>query len=150
MAVLFPKWFNIFPTAMAIGGGLGFTGAVGGFWYYATPKFFDVGYSPTQPGPIGFPHQLHAGKLGMDCRYCHTKIEKSPEANIPNVATCYGCHGEGKLAKLTGDPVHKEKTEFIRLAYMDDASIPWRRVHKVPDYVRNFPHKKQISPYHRC
>ena len=50
MSVIFPKWTNVLPTALAIGGFLGLTSVVGGFWYYATPKFFKVGYMPTQPG----------------------------------------------------------------------------------------------------
>jgi hypothetical protein len=139
---------NIFPTASALAGACVVTTAVAGFWYYATPKFFKVGYMPTQPGG-GFNHQLHAGKLGMDCRYCHTKVEVSAEANVPNVSTCYGCHGENKLAKLQ-EAQHKEKTEFIRTAYNADASIPWRRIHKVPDYVRNFPHHAHVNAGVSC
>jgi hypothetical protein len=149
VSVLFPKWTNVLPTVFAVGALGGAVAAIGGFWYYATPKFWRVGYMPTQPGG-GFNHQLHVGKLGMDCRYCHTKVEKSYEANIPNVATCYGCHSDGKLSKLTEDPVHKEKTEFIRTAYAQDASIPWRRVHKVPDYVHNFPHHVHVNAGISC
>ncbi len=144
MAVLFPKWMNVFPTVFAIGGLSAFCSVVGGFWYYATPKFFDVGYSPIQPGDpgsdAGFPHQLHAGKLGMDCRYCHTKVEQSAEANIPNVATCYGCHGENKLRAW-----QSHRVKFVREAYAKDESIEYRRVHKLPDYVRNFPHHLHIN-----
>lgn len=147
MSAIFPKWFNKLPTMIALGAVCGGSAAIGGVWYYFTPKFYDVGYEPTQPGG-GFSHQIHAGKLGMDCRYCHTKIESSDEANIPNVATCIGCHGDGKLAKLN-DPnpinTHKSRTEFIREAYAKDASIAWRRVHKLPDYVRNFPHAAHLK-----
>lgn len=149
MSVLFPKWMNVLPTVLAIGGACAVTGIVGGFWYYATPKFFRVGYMPKQPGG-GFNHQIHAGKLGMDCRYCHTKVEKSYEANIPNVATCYGCHAEGHLAILSSSDQHKAKTEFIREAYAKDQSISWLRVHKVPDYVHNFPHQAHVNAGVSC
>lgn len=154
MSVLFPKWSNAFPTVFAIAAIGGATAAVGGFWYYATPKFWRVGYMPSQPGG-GFNHQIHAGKLGMDCRYCHTKVEKSYEANIPNVATCFGCHADGKLNKLaegteTFSPTHRAKTQFIRDSYAQDASIPWRRVHKVPDYVHNFPHHVHVAAGVSC
>lgn len=149
MSLLFPKWFNAFPTVAAIGGACALTGVVAGAWYYFTPKFWSVGYEPTQPGG-GFSHQIHAGKLGMDCRYCHTKVEQSPEANIPNVATCYGCHAEGRLKAYTEKPTHKEKTEFLRAAYAEDASVPWGRVHKVPDYVRNFPHNAHLNAGVSC
>jgi len=146
---IFPKWMNVLPTLAAVGGLLGATSVIGGFWYFATPKFFKVGYMPTQPS-AGFNHQLHAGQLGMDCRYCHTKVEQSPEANIPNVATCYGCHAEPRLAKLATSESHKTRTQFVRDSYAADKPIEWRRVHKVPDYVRNFPHDVHVNAGVSC
>lgn len=144
---------NKLPTMVAVGGLAGATLAICGAWYYFTPKYWDVGYQPKQPGG-GFNHQIHAGKLGMDCRYCHTNVEKSAEANIPNVATCYGCHADNRLSKLTtssDDPgSHKDKTNFIRTAYAEDAPPPWRRIHKLGDYVRNFPHNAHINAGVSC
>jgi len=147
--VLFPKWTNVLPTAAALGAVGGLVSVVVGSWYYFTPDFYKVGYMPTQPGG-GFNHQIHAGKLGMDCRYCHTKVEQSYEANIPNVATCYGCHAENRLKILNESEQHKEKTAFVREAYAKDASIPWRRIHKVPDYVHNFPHHAHVNAGISC
>ena len=148
MSSIFPKWTNSLPTLMA-GGAISTLGlVVGVVWYTFTPKYWSVGYMPTQPGG-GFNHYLHAGQLGMDCRYCHTHIEESSEANIPNVSTCYGCHRDGAL-KLTSNQAHKEKTEFIRLAWAEDKPIEWRRVHKVPDYVRNFPHHAHVNAGISC
>ncbi len=146
MGTLFPKWMNMVPTALAMGGGVATLAVVVGTWYWATPDYFEVGYMPKQPGS-GFNHQIHAGKLGIDCRYCHTKVEQSSEANIPNVATCIGCHAEERLAPAF-DP--KEKVSFIREAYANDASVEWRRVHKLPDYVRNFPHAAHIKAGVSC
>ena len=145
-SMLFPRWMNALPTVAAIGtiGGLG-TASVG-TWYWATPDFFEVGYMPTQPG-TGFNHQIHAGRLGMDCRYCHTNVEDSHWANIPTVSTCMGCHTEGKLAAQY-DP--KEKVAFVREAYAADESIPWRRIHKLPDYVGNFPHHMHVRAGVSC
>lgn len=149
MSTVFPKSMNLLPTKIAVGGALGASLAVGVMWYYFTPKYWEVGYMPTQPGG-GFNHQIHAGKLGIDCRYCHSNVETSPEANIPSVATCVGCHGEGRLGILAISPEHKAKTDFIRTAYAADASIPWRRIHKKPDYVRNFPHNVHINAGVSC
>lgn len=146
MPALFPRWFNVIPTVGAIAAFGGLVSVVGGFWYFATPKFFRVGYMPTQPGG-GFNHQIHAGKLGMDCRYCHTKVESSSEANIPNVATCYGCHADSHVSNQI---VADEKTKFIRDAYAADASVEWRRVHKLPDYVKNFPHAVHVKAGVSC
>jgi len=148
LSVIFPKWMNGLPTLGAVGGVGALLAVVVGTWYYATPDFFEVGYSPTQPGS-GFNHQIHAGKLGIDCRYCHTKVERSPEANVPNVATCYGCHADQRVNTSTSTAT-VEKVQFIRDAYENDESIPWRRVHKLPDYVRNFPHHVHVKAGVSC
>lgn len=147
--MLFPKWLNVLPTVTALGAVGGLVTVVVGSWYYFTPDFYEIGYMPVQPGG-GFNHQLHAGKLGMDCRYCHTKVEQSPEANIPNVATCYGCHADNRLAILAQSDAHKQKTDFIRTAHAQDDSVAWRRVHKLPDYVRNFPHNIHVDAGISC
>ncbi|MEQ8318392.1 MAG: cytochrome c3 family protein [Phycisphaerales bacterium] len=145
MSVRFPVWMNVLPTVGAIGGALGLIGAVTIVTYYFTPKYWEVGYMPTQPGS-GFSHQIHAGKLGMDCRYCHTHVEKSSHSNVPPVSTCMGCHTDGMLAP-TYDP--GEKVEFIRTAWEEDASIPWVRIHKLPDYA-NFPHHIHVNAGVSC
>ena len=149
MSAIFPKWTNILPTVVAIAVVGGLSSVVAGFWYWATPEFWEVGYMPKQPGG-GFNHQIHAGKLGKDCRYCHTNVEKSPEANIPVVASCYGCHAENRLAVLNNSQTHRSKTNFIREAYATDAPIEWERVHKLPDYVRNFPHHAHVNAGVSC
>ena len=146
MSLIFPKWMNFLPSAFAVGSVGGLAAVVAGVWYWATPSFWEVGYMPVQPGG-GFSHQIHAGKLGMDCRYCHTKVEESPEANVPNVATCYGCHKEGRVSP---DFARAEKIQFVRDAYDADESIPWRRVNKLPDYVRNFPHNIHLKAGVSC
>jgi hypothetical protein len=144
LRVLFPKWMNVLPTLFALGGvgGLGFV--TWGTWYWAHNDFWHVGYQPVQPGQ-GFNHQIHAGKLGMDCRYCHTKVEKSYEANIPNVATCYGCHAENRLAAW-----QSHRVQNIREAYAKDQSVEWVRVHKLPDHVHNFPHHVHVAAGISC
>src|SRR5262245_48857238 len=113
VSTIFPKWTNHLPTIGALGG-LGFVSTVVGLiWYYFPPNFWEVGYMPHQPrsvaiageppaaeGQVGFQHLIHAGKLGMDCRYCHSHIEESAEANIPPVYVCYGCHAEGHVKSM--------------------------------------------------
>ncbi|MEQ8844468.1 MAG: cytochrome c3 family protein [Phycisphaerales bacterium] len=146
MSVRFPIWMNVLPTVGAVGGAAGLVATIAIVTHYFTPEYWEVGYMPTQPGS-GFSHQIHAGKLGMDCRYCHTNVEKSAEANVPPVSTCMGCHTDGMLAP-TYDP--GEKVEFVRTAWTEDASIPWARIHKLPDYVRNFPHHVHINAGVSC
>ena len=149
MSTIFPKWTNGLPTLTAGGAVGGLATVVGVVWYFFSPAFWNAGYMPAQPGG-GFNHQLHAGKLGMDCRYCHTKVEESAEANIPNVATCYGCHADGRLKLLVSSESHKNNTAFVRGAWAADEPIEWNRVHKVPDYVRNFPHHAHVNAGVSC
>ena len=133
---------NALPTVGALLGLGASVAAIGGVTYYFTPKFWEVGYMPTQPGS-GFSHQFHAGELGLDCRYCHTHVEESKHANVPLVATCYGCHAEGKLDRVL------EKTAFIREAYAGNESIPWTQIHTLPDYVQ-FPHNVHVNAGVSC
>lgn len=146
MSTVFPKWTNNLPT-LVLGGMLGGLALiVGVMWYYFTPKYWRVGYMPIQPGN-GFSHQIHAGKLGLDCRYCHSHIEEAAEANIPTVSTCVGCHADGHVGTTFA---RTEKVQFIRDAWEKDESIPWRRIHKLPDFVRNFPHHVHLNAGVSC
>jgi len=47
-------------------------------------------YAPEQP--IKFSHELHAGKNGIDCQYCHDGARRSKHAVIPATNTCMNCH----------------------------------------------------------
>jgi hypothetical protein len=108
-----------------VGGGLVGTAVVGGTWYYATPKYTRVGYMPIQP--VAFSHNLHAGQLGLDCRYCHSAVEKSWFSNIPSASTCMNCHNQ----VLKDDP----KLALVRESAATGKPIPWVQIHKTPDYV---------------
>lgn len=125
MSAIFPKWTNRLPLMIIIGGGLVATMAVGGIWYYATPKYTRVGYSPVQP--VAFSHNTHAGQLGMDCRYCHSTVEKSWFSNIPSSSTCMNCHNQ----VLKDDP----RLALVRESAATGKPIPWVQIHKTPDYV---------------
>ena len=125
MSNIFPKWTNKLPLFVLVGGVLFGGGVVTGVTYYFTPKYTRVGYQPIQP--VSFSHKVHAGELGMDCRYCHNMVEESWFSNIPSADTCMKCHTE----VLKDDP---------RLAPVRDSAktgkpIPWVQIHKTPDYV---------------
>ena len=106
-------------------GGMG-TAAV---TYYVTPKYTRVGYTPSQPVP--FSHELHAGQLGLDCRYCHTHVGQSPSANIPTGEACMNCHDPAK-ANIKGTSAALAP---LREAWQQGRPVEWVRVHKVPDFV---------------
>lgn len=123
---LFPRWSNkVLPfTIFFVLGPLG-TAAIGGIWYYGTNKHLEVGYQPEQPVP--YSHKLHAGDLGIDCRYCHTGVERTAFAQVPPTETCMNCH-----AKVRTDSL---KLQPVRESFATGKPVPWVRVHNLPDYA---------------
>ena len=71
----FPKWTNKAVVAVLLG--LATVPVYFGLLlaYGADPTTLNVGYAPIQPVP--YSHALHVGKLGLDCRYCHTTVERA-------------------------------------------------------------------------
>lgn len=125
MANVFPKWVNTIPIKVIVGLTLLATAVVLGVTYYATPKYTRVGYAPTQP--VAFSHALHSGQLGIDCRYCHTFVDRSEHSNVPSTQVCMTCHSMVRV----GDPMLAP----VKESYESGEPIPWVRVHKTPDYV---------------
>lgn len=76
---------------------------------------------------MAYSHKLHAGDLGMDCRYCHSNVESSPVAGIPPTQTCMNCHN---LIKRDS-----EKIKPILASFESGKPIEWIRVHNLPDYA---------------
>lgn len=134
MAPIFPPWTNWIPLLLAVagvGGGVVVPTAV---WYYFSPEYTDVGYQPAQPLP--YSHRLHAGELGIDCRYCHDTADRSAKAAIPPTDTCMNCHR-----------TIQSKSEKLALVRESDATgkpIPWVRVHMLPDYAY-FDHSAHLA-----
>lgn len=125
MAQIFPEWVNKLPLVTVIAA-IAIVAIVSGFfWYYGSPKSTEIGYRPHQPVP--YSHKLHAGDLGLDCRYCHSSIERSPIANVPPTQTCMNCH---RLI-LTAS----EKLLPVRESWADQRPIQWIQIHKLPDYA---------------
>ncbi|MDX1439373.1 MAG: cytochrome c3 family protein, partial [Rubricoccaceae bacterium] len=134
MPQLFPRKANALPglsLLLVLGGGLVVTLAI---WYWFSPRFTDVGYQPEQPVP--YSHALHAGQLGMDCRYCHNLVETSEHANVPSTQTCMNCHSQIRTESLKLLPV--------RESWATGNPIPWVNVHFLPDYVQ-FSHAVHIN-----
>jgi len=125
LAQIFSPKMNRFLVNLLIGSGIAVLLVVLFFWYYGSPKYTDVGYRPAQP--VKFSHKLHAGDLGMDCRYCHSQIEQAQFANIPPTQTCMNCHQVVGVDNPNVDPV--------RESWNTGKPIEWVRVHMLPDYA---------------
>tara|TARA_Y100000996_G_scaffold415308_1_gene409295 strand:+ start:1986 stop:2447 length:462 start_codon:yes stop_codon:yes gene_type:complete len=72
----------------------------------------------------------------MDCRYCHTSVEKSHEAIIPPTETCMNCHSVVD--------VESEELALVRESWETDKPIEWIRVHMLPDYAY-FDHSVHVN-----
>lgn len=125
MSNLFPRSFNLLPLKVIIGLAMTISVVVAGVTYYFTPKYTRVGYQPVQP--VAFDHNLHVEQVGMDCRYCHTFVDRSYHSNVPATNTCMNCHS----MVLKDSP----KLAPVRASYESGQPIPWVQIHKTPDYV---------------
>ena len=94
-------------------------------YFGGSPATTDVGYQPKQPVP--YSHALHAGELGLDCRYCHNTVEHTAEAAIPPTHTCMNCH--------TNILPQSPDLEAVRQSWSTGLPLPWIRVHDLPDFA---------------
>jgi Cytochrome c7 and related cytochrome c len=101
--------------------------------------------------PIAFNHQIHAGtvadgNLEIPCLYCHGPAERGWDATVPPVSTCLGCHTHIKEGRTPGSD--KEIAKIHEYAAKGE-SIPWVRIHWVPDYV-HFKHMRHVNAGVQC
>jgi hypothetical protein len=122
---IFPRSLNYLPLVAAVGVAVLGGGITTGIWYYFSPSNTQVGYAPEQP--IEYSHKLHAGELGIDCRYCHANIERSQEAMIPPTQACMGCHAIVKK--------DSPKLAALRASWVSGGPVEWVRVHRVADFA---------------
>lgn len=108
--------------------------ALGLAYYASSPETIDPGYSPKQP--VAFSHALHAGKLALDCRYCHNTVENAAHAAIPPTATCMNCHRQ----IATDSPL----LQPVRESFLSGEPIRWVRVHDLPDFAY-FDHSAHVT-----
>jgi len=77
--------------------------------------------------PIPFSHKHHVGDDGIDCRYCHSAVEKSAFAGMPSSETCMNCHSQ----IFSDAPMLAP----VRQSLVSRNPLQWNRVHDLPDYV---------------
>jgi hypothetical protein len=91
--------------------------------------------------PVPFSHEHHVAGLGIDCRYCHTTVEKSSFAGLPPTATCMNCHRQiWTNADLLAP---------VRESYATNVPLQWTRVHNLPGFVY-FNHSVHIAKGMGC
>jgi len=126
MAQIFHPSFNTIAKA-SIFGAILIIGVVAWLAYsiQASPYMTEAGVIRQQPVP--FSHEHHVTGLGIDCRYCHTTVEKSAFAGIPPTKTCMTCHSQIWT--------NAQMLQPVRDSWNKDQPLTWTRVHNLPDFV---------------
>jgi len=91
--------------------------------------------------PIAFSHARHAGEYRLHCQYCHSGVRRGPDAYIPSMQTCMGCH---QLVAATKPEIIK-----VRSAWERKEPIEWMRVNKLAEFVF-FNHRPHIARGVQC
>jgi len=86
--------------------------------------------------PIPFSHKHHAGELAIDCRYCHSTVDRSAFAGMPPIETCMSCHSQIWKTAAVLEPV--------RAAASTGIVLPWVRVNDLPAYTY-FNHSAHVN-----
>lgn len=143
---VFPKWVNwLLPLlVLALVTGAVYVPLVVGFGF--SPYATDVGYAPVQPVP--FSHALHAGKLGMDCKFCHTTVDKAAFAAIPATQTCMDCHTKIKPYNPAEPEVNKVMKPLYE-SWVTGKPIQWVKIHDLPEYSY-FNHASHVTKGVSC
>jgi hypothetical protein len=135
MPQIFHRSTNTLSKASIFGGVFLLMGAL---WlileFNRSPWYTQAGVAVSQPIP--FSHAHHVGGMGIDCRYCHTSVERSAFAGIPPTKTCMNCHAQIWKDSSTLEPV--------RASFRDGKSIEWNRVHVLADFVY-FDHSAHVN-----
>ena len=131
---VFPRWANFalpIIILMGMGGGLYVPTLLG---FGLNPYTLNVGYQPEQPVP--YSHALHAGQLGIDCRYCHNTVEQASYAAVPPTQTCMNCH--------TNIAPQSSKLTPVRESWATGKPVEWVKVHDLADYAY-FNHSAHVN-----
>ena len=121
----FPPNANAFAKWLVLAGGVFVLLLMIVLAFYARTTNNAVGVPIAQP--VDFQHNLHAGQLGLDCRYCHSTVEVSSTAGVPPTETCMTCHSQIRV----GSP----ELERVQESWDSGDPIEWNRVHDLPDFV---------------
>jgi len=126
MAQLFPRSANALARSSIVVALLLAAGAGSALWFLAHSGYVTRQHLVLQQ-PVPFSHDHHVGQIGIDCRYCHTAVEKSSSAGIPPTATCMNCHNQLWT--------NAELLEPVRASFRTGQPLKWSRVYDLPGFV---------------
>ena len=126
MAQIFHESFNsLAKVSIVVAAVLG--GGVVAIAWQANNSNWATDVDVPKEQPVQFSHDHHVQGLGIDCRYCHTSVEDAASAGIPSTKTCMSCHSQIWT--------NAEMLQVVRDSYAKDESIPWVRLHDLPEFV---------------
>jgi hypothetical protein len=126
MSQLFPQYANALAkltiacvVALVIGSGY--------VLYASVWSPYGTRVEVPRPQPVPFSHEHHVSGLGLDCRYCHSFVERSASAGFPPTETCMNCHSY----------VWKDSPMLapVRESWRTRTPLQWTRVYDLPDFV---------------
>lgn len=140
MGQLFPRFANFLARLSLV---LGILAAVFvlSLPYILPRSVFTTKVNLTRDQNVPFSHKHHVDGLGIDCRFCHTQVERSPSAGIPSTETCMKCHS----IMWKDSPM----LEPVRESWKTGKPLIWNRVHDMPDHVY-FNHSIHIKKGMAC
>ena len=105
MAQVFPQTANDFARARWSSAALVAAAVLGSFFFVWPRSSYMTRQREARAQPVPFYHLHHVGGMGIDCRYCHTSVDKSAVAGIPPTKTCMNCHSQIFKDSPTLEPV---------------------------------------------
>jgi len=126
MAQIFHRSMTTIARVSVIGGGLVLVG-LGAALYGLSRSPYTTNEKVAIEQVVPFSHKHHVAGLGIDCRYCHTSVEYSAFAGIPQTEICMSCHSQ----IWTEAPM----LEPVRASWRTGESLQWVRVHDLPQFV---------------
>ncbi len=90
---------------------------------------------------IPFDHATHAGEYEIACLGCHVYADTSPNAGLPSVRMCMGCHKF--VAK------DKPAVQALAALFAQGEAPRWRSVTRMPDFIY-FTHRMHLRKEVAC
>jgi hypothetical protein len=126
MSAIFPSWSNTVLGTLLVLGACGIVGVPTLLMIWVRTPYLTERTKPLDQ-PVEFDHRHHVNDNGMDCRYCHYTVERSPYAGVPPTAVCMACHAQVWTQATLLEPV--------RQSFFENRPIEWQKVHRLPDFA---------------
>src|SRR6266498_2631299 len=123
MAPLFRPKHNTLAQISLFVAAAGAAGVPLGLMLYARTPYARGMQDPVEQ-PIQFDHRHHTRDEGIDCRYCHNTVDRSPAASVPQTQLCLNCHAQVWNKSPLLEPV--------RESFFKNKPIKWNRVYEMP------------------